>query len=212
MLSTLVLAALAMAALSSSSRKAAAPHVVPGSGPLSRVLHKPVVAPSPSAKMPSAAAVVDAMRAAKLAAAVVRRQNAARPLSRPAARPRAPSSLPARRAQTPSAKPRVAPAAAPMAVHAAPTQTPVHGAVRPPEGYDKIKASNAAPDVARHLALKGRDGYSRKVLKSWQLRAGIAPDGIYGHGAHAALAHFVGKKAPRAFFNQGVEAYPWGEL
>lgn len=84
---------------------------------------------------------------------------------------------------------------------------PVAQVVYPP-GMNAAKARNAARDVATHLRQKGRAGYSHKALKVWQRLAGIAQDGVYGHGTHAALKHF-GANPPDAFFNQGTESYPW---
>jgi peptidoglycan hydrolase-like protein with peptidoglycan-binding domain len=80
---------------------------------------------------------------------------------------------------------------------------------QPPEGYDRVKASNTAPDVAKHLRNKGRGGYSRAVVKAWQTKAGIRSDGIYGRETYAALKFFAGNAAPKPFFAQGVEVYPW---
>lgn len=81
--------------------------------------------------------------------------------------------------------------------------------VRPaaaPAGTDLALAKSTAPKVAAHLKQKGRAGYSRQVLRLWQGRAGIAPDGIYGRGAAAALKYFT-PSAPGAFFAQGVAKY-----
>lgn len=71
---------------------------------------------------------------------------------------------------------------------------------------DLAKAKATAPKVAEHLKKAGRANYSRQVLKLWQGRAGIAPDGIYGRGAAAALRYFT-PGAPAAFFAQGVAQY-----
>jgi peptidoglycan hydrolase-like protein with peptidoglycan-binding domain len=81
---------------------------------------------------------------------------------------------------------------------------------QPPDGFDREKAGRAAPDVAKHLAQKGISHYSRPVLRTWQKLAGIAQDGIYGRGSAAALRYYVGAKAPKPFFAQGEDFYPWG--
>jgi len=104
---------------------------------------------------------------------------------------------------------------APVQKHAATPAapaTPATPATRatPPDGFDPVKAGNSAANVAKHLRKKGKANYSRDVLRAWQKLAGIAQDGIYGHGSHAALAHYAGSAAPAAFYNQGTESYPWG--
>lgn len=75
-----------------------------------------------------------------------------------------------------------------------------------PAGTDLALAKQTAAQVAAHLKQKGRDGYDRKVLKLWQTRAGLPPDGIYGRGTAAALKYF-GAAAPAAFFAQGTASY-----
>lgn len=102
---------------------------------------------------------------------------------------------------------RRAPAPTPAPHAPAPAAAAPNG---PPAGYDKVKASRAAPDVARHIAQKKGD-YSRQALRVWQKLAGITQDGIYGRGTAAALRFYVGSKAPKALFAQGVDAYPWGQ-
>lgn len=73
-------------------------------------------------------------------------------------------------------------------------------------GVDLGLAKSTAPKVAAHLKKTGRSGYDRKVLRLWQGRAGITPDGIYGRGAAAALKYFT-PTAPAAFFAQGAATY-----
>lgn len=82
---------------------------------------------------------------------------------------------------------------------------------QPPEGFDRAKAANAAPDVASNIRNKKYD-YNRKALKIWQKLAGIAQDGIYGNGSAAAMRYYVGPSAPKSLFTkQGVDHYPWGD-
>jgi hypothetical protein len=78
-----------------------------------------------------------------------------------------------------------------------------------PEGFDRAKAMNAAPDVARNIKNKKYD-YNRKALKLWQRLAGIAQDGIYGRGSAAALRFYIGGAAPKPLYAQGTDSYPWG--
>lgn len=88
--------------------------------------------------------------------------------------------------------------------------TPAPAAEHPPAGYDPVKAANAAPDLAKHLRQKGKAHYKHDALRVWQKRAGIKPDGFYGRGSAAALRHYVGARAPAAFYAQGTDSYPWG--
>lgn len=125
---------------------------------------------------------------------------------------------------TSSIAPKPAPAPvrpAPTPVRPAPTPAPTMDPSRkdqatwatesPPPGFDRVKASNAAGDVAAHLRKRGRDGYSRDVLRAWQRVAGIPADGIYGRQSEAALRYYVGVSAPKAFFAQGEPIYVWGD-
>lgn len=112
----------------------------------------------------------------------------------------------ARRAKAKPAQP----APTPPAAQPAPAPAPAPTGPTPPAGFDRVKASKAAPDVARHIALKKYD-YNRDALRAWQKLAGLAPDGIYGRGAAAAMRFYVGSSAPRALFNQGEDFYPWGQ-
>lgn len=81
---------------------------------------------------------------------------------------------------------------------------------QPPEGFDRAKAANSAPDVARNIRAK-QYSYSRPALKIWQKLAGIAQDGVYGKGSAAAMRYYVGPSAPKPLFAQGVDHYPWGD-
>lgn len=80
---------------------------------------------------------------------------------------------------------------------------------QPPAGYDRIKAANAAPDIARHIAQK-QHNYARKALKAWQIVAGVVPDGIYGPATREALVYYVGSQAPKALYKGSATPYPWG--
>lgn len=92
----------------------------------------------------------------------------------------------------------------------APTPAPVPSGPTPPAGFDRVKASNSAADVARNIATK-KYSYSRDALKIWQKLAGVAQDGIYGRGSAAAMRYYVGPSAPKALFAQGEDHYPWGD-
>jgi peptidoglycan hydrolase-like protein with peptidoglycan-binding domain len=107
----------------------------------------------------------------------------------------------AARAKSTKATPTPAPTPAPAPVPSGPT---------PPAGFDRTKASNSAPDVARNIATK-KYSYSRDALKIWQKLAGVAQDGIYGKGSAAAMRYYVGPSAPKALFAQGTDHYPWGD-
>lgn len=109
------------------------------------------------------------------------------------------------------AKQAAKPAPKPAPKPSQPAQPAQPAGAQPPEGFDREKASRAAPDIAKHLSQKGISHYSRPALRIWQKLAGVAQDGIYGRGTAAALRYFVGAKAPRPFFAQGVDTYPWGQ-
>jgi hypothetical protein len=79
----------------------------------------------------------------------------------------------------------------------------------PPAGYDRIKAANAAGDIARHIAIKGHN-YARKALRAWQTVAGVVADGIYGPATREALVYYVGGQAPKALYAGTATPYPWG--
>lgn len=100
------------------------------------------------------------------------------------------------------------PAATQPAAQPAPAPAPT--GPTPPEGFDRVKASRAAPDVARHIALKKYD-YSRDALRTWQRLAGLKPDGIYGRETAAAMRFYVGGSAPKPLFAQGEDFYQWGQ-
>lgn len=87
--------------------------------------------------------------------------------------------------------------------------SPSRQAPMPPAGYDRIKAANAAGDIARHISLKGHN-YARKALKAWQTVAGVVPDGIYGPATREALVYYVGAQAPKALYAGKATPYPWG--
>jgi hypothetical protein len=71
---------------------------------------------------------------------------------------------------------------------------------------DLAGAKRMAGDVAANLRNKGRAGYDRKLLASFQTKAGITGDGIYGPLAQSALKHF-GANAPTAFAAGSVKVY-----
>lgn len=67
-------------------------------------------------------------------------------------------------------------------------------------------ARREAPQVARHLARKGRL-YSRQLVRDFQRHAGIVPDGIYGPRTRDALAFFGVGSPPEALFAAPAGAY-----
>ena len=71
---------------------------------------------------------------------------------------------------------------------------------------DLAAARRMAGDVAANLRNKGKAGYDRKNLASFQEKAGITADGVYGPLAAAALKYF-GASAPAAFFAGSVKSY-----
>jgi hypothetical protein len=68
-----------------------------------------------------------------------------------------------------------------------------------PAGYDPAKAKSRARALASHLAKKGPAGYSRAEVKSWQVQAALAADGIYGGSTRGALIYFGVPDPPRPF-------------
>lgn len=73
-----------------------------------------------------------------------------------------------------------------------------------PAGVNVSLASSTAKDVARHISTKGPK-YSRDVLKQFQTRAGMKPDGLYGPASADALRYF-GANAPKPLF-KGANAH-----
>jgi murein L,D-transpeptidase YcbB/YkuD len=139
----------------------------------------------------------DAVRAAKASQRATK--PALQPDKRVAPRKTAPASAPLPVSRTPKpakeSSVNAATAAIPRAV--------------PPPGYDRLKAANSAPDIARHIKQKGYN-YTRKALKAWQIVAGVTPDGLYGPSTREALVYYVGNSAPKALFKGVPLPYPWG--
>jgi hypothetical protein len=80
---------------------------------------------------------------------------------------------------------------------------------QPPEGFDRTKAKNAAPGLAKNIKNNSYN-YSRDALRAWQKVAGIPTDGVYGPGSRNALAYYVGEKnAPRALFAKAKDGTPY---
>jgi murein L,D-transpeptidase YcbB/YkuD len=71
---------------------------------------------------------------------------------------------------------------------------------------DLAAAKKMAADVAANLRNKGKAGYDRKLLASFQTKAGITGDGLYGPLAVAALKYFRAN-APAAFQAGSVKSY-----
>ena len=69
-----------------------------------------------------------------------------------------------------------------------------------PAGYDPDGARKMAPSLAQHLTRAGRAGYDRRLLRTFQAKAGIAPDGIYGGASRGALLAMGAPNAPAPFF------------
>lgn len=81
---------------------------------------------------------------------------------------------------------------------------------QPPAGYDPAKARKMAKQVTANLDSKQRAGYSRPLLKEFQLAAGLEADGIYGGGSRGALIAYGIARPPQPFFKPTETApYPW---
>lgn len=126
-------------------------------------------------------------------------------VSAPAALFKAASSSAPKPAAAPAPKPTPAPAPAPAPKPAAaPAPKPV--TVSPATSrVDLAAAKRMASDVAKHIRNKGK-AYDRKQLSSFQQKAGLTADGLYGPLSVSALKHF-GASAPPALFKGSLKEY-----
>lgn len=69
-----------------------------------------------------------------------------------------------------------------------------------PTGYNPQAARREAASLAAHLKRAGRAGYDRRMLESWQRKAGLIPDRIYGGASRGALRFYGVSDPPLAFF------------
>lgn len=69
-----------------------------------------------------------------------------------------------------------------------------------PPGYDPDGARRMAQALARNIKNKGRSGYDRRLVKTFQTKAGIVSDGIYGGETAGALMFYAGSEAPKPLF------------
>ena len=83
-------------------------------------------------------------------------------------------------------------------------QQPSAGVAAPP-GTNLALAKQTASDVAKHIQNKGRK-YNTAVLKQFQARAGMRPDGLYGPASASALRYF-GANAPAPLFKGANAKY-----
>ena len=67
-------------------------------------------------------------------------------------------------------------------------------------------ARREAPQVARHIARKGRL-YSRQLVRDFQRHAGVATDGVYGPRTREALAFFGVVNPPEALYPAAAAQY-----
>ena len=56
-----------------------------------------------------------------------------------------------------------------------------------------------APGLARHLRRAKKAGYDRRLLRDFQVKAGLVPDRLYGGATRGALLYYGGKDAPAPF-------------
>lgn len=81
---------------------------------------------------------------------------------------------------------------------------PFVGPPRPPvnqrPGVDLATARRMAPSLAQHLTRAGRANYDRRLVRTFQTRAGLIADGIYGGATRGALLYFQANNAPQPFF------------
>jgi hypothetical protein len=109
------------------------------------------------------------------------------------AKPHAPAAL--ARFGPPPQIPAAHPAAASNATdahHPAPSQSS-------PAGYDPGGARRLSKSVANNLKRSGKAGYDRRLLGSFQLKAGLTPDQKYGGRTRGALVYYGQKDAVQPF-------------
>lgn len=165
---------------------------------------QPVSAPPASdVRGPSDQELLDAAVRAAVEQADADARSAA-PLATPK-----PAPIKGRPAPKPKPKPapikgRPAPIARPAPAQAAPqpAPAPARQSAPIPPGYDPAAARRMAPQLARHLQSKGRSGYDRPMVRSFQTKAAITSDGIYGGATRGALLYFgaPANDTPAPFF------------
>lgn len=77
----------------------------------------------------------------------------------------------------------------------------------PPTGFDPSKAGSMAQGLNDHISAT-RYSYNRGRVREFQKAAGIAADGIYGPGTHAALAFYGVNNPTRGLFRGSTTTYP----
>lgn len=65
-------------------------------------------------------------------------------------------------------------------------------------------ARKAAASTANHLRRSGKAKYDRRMLRQWQIHAGLPADGLYGPATRGALIYFGVKDPPAAFVGTGT--------
>ena len=123
----------------------------------------------------------------------------------PAPAPAAPAIAPAPPAPPiPELPPLPAPAPPPDVAPA-----PAPAAAQPPAGFNVPSAKKLAKQVAQNINEKGRL-YSNKLLKDFQVAAGITADGLYGGGSRGALIALGIPRPPQPLFKPtDTKPYPW---
>lgn len=160
------------------------------------------VRPGPSDADMEAAAIRAAVEAADREATSV---APSRPAKAPAKAAPKPTQAP-KPAKTAKAAPKPAKApttpSTPAATPAGQDQAPARPLAPIPAGYDPAGARRMAPSLARHLKAKGRSNSDRTMVRSFQTKAGIKPDGIYGGGTRGALLYYgaPASDVPAPFF------------
>lgn len=131
-----------------------------------------------------------ALAAAAAAAAASRKLTP--PLVSPAAEPPIPVVAPAAADLETLPQDQITPAA----------QSPSKPSKALPEGYDPDSARRGAKAIASHLKRSGRANYDRRLLRSWQTKAAVKADGIYGGETRGALLFYgvPSSDAPSPFF------------
>lgn len=203
----LPLAAIMAFSLFSSGKKGPSPttRALPPAKPTRRKsVNITAPAPSPAPARPKSP-IADDIAAMLRSAVADADRDAVREASNPVAKykPKPAPKAVAKTVPTPAAppkpvpKPRAAPKPAPAP---APAPMPVAAPAPAPAGYDPDGARKMAASLSQHLTRAGRPGYDRRLLRTFQTKAGIKPDGIYGGSSRGALLFFGASNAPAPFF------------
>ena len=75
-----------------------------------------------------------------------------------------------------------------------------------PAGFDRAGAQAMAANVAANIRNK-KTAYDRKQLASFQVKAGLAGDGLYGPLSVSALRFYGVKSPPAALFKGAIKEY-----